>query len=193
VPVGIPGFHDAQIYPLGGPDLARAKLLAGTRGGRGIMFTCNVEACTKAAQIVQADLRPLGITLDVRQLSEAALFEKLNDPAEPWDIAPVGWLADYADPSNFITPLFDSRNPEASNFGGFHEPAWDRRMRAAGALSGNARLSAYGRLDAEIARSAAPIAPFANPTAHDLFSARIGCQTYQPLYGIDLTTLCVRR
>jgi YVTN family beta-propeller protein len=193
VPVGIPGFHDAQIYPLGGPDLARAKLLAGTRGGRGIMFTCNVEPCTKAAQIVQADLRPLGITLDVRQLSEAALFEKLNDPAEPWDIAPVGWLADYADPSNFISPLFDSRNPEASNFGRFHEPAWDRRMRAAGALSGNGRLSAYGRLDAEIARSAAPIAPFANPTAHDLFSARIGCQTYQPLYGIDLTTLCVRR
>ena len=30
-------------------------------------------------------------------------------------------------------------------------------------------------------------------TASDLFSARIGCQTYQPLYGIDLATLCVRQ
>jgi hypothetical protein len=33
----------------------------------------------------------------------------------------------------------------------------------------------------------------ANTTARDLFSARIGCQTYQPLYGVDLAALCVRR
>lgn len=193
VPFGIPGFKDAQIYPLGGPDLARAKRLAGRRGGRGIMFTCNVEQCTKAAQIVQANLRSLGITLDVRQLSIAALFEKLADPAVPWDIAPSGWAADYADPSNFVTALFDSRDPEAANNGGFHYPAWDRRMRAAAALSGDARLRAYGRLDAEIARGPAPIAPFSNTTSRDLFSARIGCQIYQPLYGIDVAALCVRR
>jgi len=65
-------------------------------------------------------------------------------------------------------------------------------MRAAATLGGDPRLRAYGRLDAEIARDSAPIAPFSNPTAHDLFSARIGCQAYQPLYGIDLATLCVR-
>ena len=101
--------------------------MAGARGGHGIMFTCNVEQCTKAAQIVQTDLRPLGITLDVRELSEAALFEKLHDPAEPWDIAPVGWFADYADPSNFVSALFDSRDPEGANWGRYHAPAWDRR------------------------------------------------------------------
>jgi hypothetical protein len=27
----------------------------------------------------------------------------------------------------------------------------------------------------------------------DLFSARIGCQHYQPLSGIDLATLCIKR
>src|SRR5205823_6757232 len=156
------------------------------------MPTCNTEQCTKAAQIVQADLRPLGIALDVRELSEAALFEKVSDPTEPWDIAPAGWFADYADPSNFISTLFDSRDPEGANFGHFDDSAWDRRMRAAAALGGNARLRAYGRLDAELARGPAPIAPFSNTTARDLFSARIGCQTYQPLYGIDLATLCVR-
>jgi YVTN family beta-propeller protein len=193
VPFGMPGFRDAQIYPLGGPDLARAKRLAGRGGGRGIMLTCNTEQCTKAAQIVQADLRPLGIALDVRQMSITAMFAKLGDPAEPWDIATSYWTTDYADPSDFVSTLFESRDPKGANFGHFRDPAWDRRMRVAAALGGNARLRAYGRLDAEIARGPAPIAPFSNTTSSDLFSSRIGCQTYQPLYGIDLTTLCVRR
>jgi hypothetical protein len=29
-------------------------------------------------------------------------------------------------------------------------------------------------------------------TAHDFFSTRIGGQTYQPLYGMDLAALCRR-
>jgi hypothetical protein len=28
--------------------------------------------------------------------------------------------------------------------------------------------------------------------SYDFFSARIGCQLYQPVYGIDLAALCVR-
>ncbi|OLE35827.1 MAG: hypothetical protein AUG48_09575 [Actinobacteria bacterium 13_1_20CM_3_68_9] len=193
VPFGMPGFRDAEIYPLGGPDLASARRLAGRRGGHGIMLTCNLEQCTKEAQIVQANLRPLGITLDVRQMSITALFDKLRDPAAPWDISPAGWEADYADPSSFVDTLFKGRGPTHVNYGGFHDPASNRRMRAAAALSGDARLHAYGKLDAEIARGPAPIVPYADTTASDLFSARIGCQTYQPLYGIDLATLCVRQ
>jgi peptide/nickel transport system substrate-binding protein len=193
VPFGMPGFRDAQIYPLGGPDLARAKRLASRRGGRGIMLTCNLQPCTTAAQTVQANLRPLGITLDVRQFSFTAMFQKLRDPAEPWDISFAGWISDYADPSDYISTLFESRDRGLANYGGFHDPAWDRRIRAAAARSGKARLPAYGRLDAELARGPAPIAPYSNTTARDLFSARIGCQTYQPLYGIDLAALCLRR
>jgi hypothetical protein len=33
---------------------------------------------------------------------------------------------------------------------------------------------------------------FANETARDFFSARVGCQIYQPVYGIDLAALCIR-
>jgi hypothetical protein len=32
----------------------------------------------------------------------------------------------------------------------------------------------------------------ASPTNRDFFSARIGCEVYQPVYGIDLAALCVR-
>jgi hypothetical protein len=41
-------------------------------------------------------------------------------------------------------------------------------------------------------RDAAPWIAFANESAHDFFSARIGCQLYQPLAGMDLGALCIR-
>ncbi|HVN12326.1 MAG TPA: hypothetical protein VMT69_09540 [Kineosporiaceae bacterium] len=38
-----------------------------------------------------------------------------------------------------------------------------------------------------------PSPPGSGPAGgHVLFSARIGCQLYQPMYGIDLAALCLR-
>jgi hypothetical protein len=34
---------------------------------------------------------------------------------------------------------------------------------------------------------------YASATSRDFFSARMGCQTFQPVYGIDLAALCTRR
>ena len=61
-------------------------------------------------------------------------------------------------------------------------------------LSGEARLRAYGRLDIDIARHAAPVVAFADITADDFFSARIGCQVFRPQdWGfVDLAALCLR-
>jgi hypothetical protein len=36
------------------------------------------------------------------------------------------------------------------------------------------------------------VAPFATDASRDFFSARIGCQVYQPVYGMDLAALCLR-
>jgi hypothetical protein len=33
----------------------------------------------------------------------------------------------------------------------------------------------------------------ANLTGDDFFSSRIGCQVFQPIYGMDLGALCRRR
>jgi hypothetical protein len=33
---------------------------------------------------------------------------------------------------------------------------------------------------------------FANVIQQDFFSARIGCQLYQPMVGMDLGALCIR-
>ena len=66
-------------------------------------------------------------------------------------------------------------------------------MAAAERLSGPKRNLAYGRLDVALARDAAPYAALWNGPEQDFFSARMGCETYQPIYGVDLAALCIRR
>jgi hypothetical protein len=38
-----------------------------------------------------------------------------------------------------------------------------------------------------------PAAAIATNASRDFFSARIGCQVFQPVYFIDLAALCLRR
>jgi hypothetical protein len=75
---------------------------------------------------------------------------------------------------------------------GFDDPAYDRRFIDAERLTGQARYLAYGKLDLDIARYAAPLLAYGNPSTPDFFSARIGCQTYG-VYGMDLAALCIKR
>jgi hypothetical protein len=67
-----------------------------------------------------------------------------------------------------------------------------RRLDAAARLSGPARYAAYATLDADLAGKAAPMIAFGVQLTQDFFSARIGCQVFQPTYGIDLAALCIK-
>ena len=58
---------------------------------------------------------------------------------------------------------------------------------------GQAPVSARtAQLDLELERDLAPAATFATTASRDFLPARIGCQLYQPLAGIDLAALCLR-
>lgn len=73
----------------------------------------------------------------------------------------------------------------------FDDPTFRRKLASAARLTGPKRYLAYGKLDLDLARSAAPLAAFGNLTSNDFFSARIGCQTYG-ICGMDLGALCLR-
>jgi len=199
IPPGMRGFRDAVIYPLGGPDVATARRLAGDRHRHAAMYTCNLPSCQHAAAVVRQDLKAIAIDVDIRAFPYDVLDRRLRRPGEPWDIAIIGWGADYNDPADFLNPLFApyraARVPEEStsvNVGRFEDPRLQPRLRAASRLTGARRDRAYARLDADLARAAAPVAAFANDTRDYFFSARMRCQTIQPLYGIDLAALCAR-
>jgi peptide/nickel transport system substrate-binding protein len=194
MPPAIAGAPDLHLYPLGGPDLARAKQLAGHVHATAIMYTPNLPPWLQEAQIIQADLQPLGIDVQIKQFPIDDFFARISRRGEPFDLAVSGWSNATTDPAQ-VLELFDGRTIRANgnvNFSYFHDPTFDRQLHAAAHLTGPLRYRTYSQLELDLERDYAPVAAFATDASRDLFSARIGCQLYQPVYGIDLAALCLR-
>jgi YVTN family beta-propeller protein len=196
LPPGMPGFGDARIYPLR-PGVDKARRLAGPGRRTAVLYAPDGAADQRHARIVKANLKAIGIDVQIKILSHAVLFQRLGRKGEPYDLALSRWYADYADPITFLG-FFDPRrgpaNPnQSTNDSYFDDPGYTRRLAAAERLPPPKRYVAYGRLESDLARNGAPWAAIGNPVAQDLFSARIGCQLFHPLYGVDLTALCIRR
>ncbi len=113
LPPTMPGYNpDLQGYTYD-PEKAK-KLLAeaGYPNGQGfpsidLYFNTN-ETHQKIAELVQAQLRELGITIGLRTLDWAAYIKLVDDGGTLFHR--MGWIADYPDPENFLTVLHHSRN-----------------------------------------------------------------------------------
>jgi YVTN family beta-propeller protein len=189
-PPGWPGFRDATIYPLGGPDLATARRLAGGGRRRGVLYTCNAAQCLASAEIVRANLAAIGIDLEIRVFTFREMFRRIENPREPFDLSHWGWIGDIPDAFGFVDDMFQYV-PASTGF--LDRTPLGQRMRAASRLAGAARVEAYAALDRDITAQAAPFAITVSGVSTDFFSARMGCQVEHPIYGIDLASLCVRK
>jgi YVTN family beta-propeller protein len=188
LPPGMPGYRDTRIYPLR-PDLRKAKRLArGHAGATAVLYTCDVAPCDQQAQIIKTDLAAIGLRVEVKRFPDATMLVKLARPGA-FDMAWIGWLPNYMDPTAFLNYLLESGTVLPT----LRDPADRARLATAARLSGARRYLTYGRLDAELARRAAPLVAFGNLSYHELFSARIGCEIAQPVYEVDLAALCLRR
>lgn len=188
LPPGVPGYGDVRIYPRK-PDLTKARRLArGHAGARVVLYTCDVTPCPQEAQVVKSNLAAIGLRVEVKTLSVAALFAKLPRPGEPFDIGLGAWSADYPDPAALLNLLLE----DGSILPTFDDPAYRARLAAASRLSGVERFLTYRKLDADLTRNAAPWVMFGNGASHELFSARMGCQRYG-VYGLDLAALCIKK
>jgi hypothetical protein len=64
-------------------------------------------------------------------------------------------------------------------------------MQDAAKLSGDARLSAYGKLDRDLMRDAAPQAPFIVTNARLYVSQSLGCYSFSPVLAVtNLVAVC---
>jgi peptide/nickel transport system substrate-binding protein len=191
---GTPGYRNARIYPPDGPDVARARRLAGPGQHRAVMLTCDTAPCPQWGAIVRHDLARIGIDVTVRHLPLDELFKRQSHQTD-WDIGWLAWAPEYPDAAGVLNILLHGRNLPSRggyNLARFDDPAYNRRLDAAAALAGPARTAAYARLDADLTGHAAPLIPFAGVVLQDLFAARMGCEIFQPFYGIDLAALCVK-
>jgi ABC-type transport system substrate-binding protein len=194
LPPGISGFRDAKLYPLNGPDFQKAKALAKGHTGSGtlVYYTCNTGTCPTRAQVAQYDLGKIGLKLDVRSFARAVQFGKEGTRGEPFDIADEGWVADYADPYDFINVLLSGQTIHATNnnnFAYFNDPHYNELMNQAALLSGPKRFSTYGNLDINIMKNAAPWASEWISNNRIVVSSHVQNFTYSNVYGVDFAAL----
>jgi peptide/nickel transport system substrate-binding protein len=193
LPPAFPGYKDAAIYPLARSDVRRAKALArgSTRGGKATLYVSDFPQPVALAQLVKRQLGSIGLDVTVKAIPGSAFNQRISDPQEAWDLAIILWLPDFFDPYTYINSLFDSQFiGSGANLGRFASAKYDRLMRRTARLQGSERYRAYGQLDLEISRDAAPTAPIAFFTEPTLVSKRLGCIVLRP--ALDLTAACLK-
>jgi peptide/nickel transport system substrate-binding protein len=196
LPPGFPGYRDAKLYPLDGPDLATARRLAAghLRGGKAVYVACPSSDCRDRAVIVAQNLRKIGLRVEIH--AGYGQYALASVKGTGFDIADVVTRPDYDDPYGLVEKLLDGRVIRAignTNLSYYADPAFSRALDEAQRLRGRARIRAYERLDVDVARTRAPLAAYANVNARVFLSARVGCVVYQPVYGLDIAGLCLRK
>jgi ABC-type transport system substrate-binding protein len=193
LPPGFPGYREAKLYPLDGPDLATARRLAAghLRSGKVVYLACPSSDCRDRAAIVAQNLGEIGLRVEIH-----GGYALAGVKGTGFDIADVVTRPDYADPYGLVEKLLDGRVIRAidnTNLSYYADPEFSRALDEAQRLRGRARVRAYERLDIDVARTSAPLAAYANVNARVFLSARVGCVVYQPVYGLDIAGLCLRK
>ncbi len=106
LPPGMPGSLPAPVYPLGTPDVVRARALTRGLHASATLLTCNTPACIQTAQLVQSELRPIGIKVNITSLPIDVMSTRMAT-SNSWDLGWATWTYDFADPSDYISGIFD--------------------------------------------------------------------------------------
>jgi ABC-type transport system substrate-binding protein len=191
---GTPGYRDVRIYPFKG-DLKAARALAKgrTRSGKAALYTPDSPVDVAQAQILKRNLQAIGLDVEIKSIPVDHYFQTIFTPGEPFDIARIVWLG-ASDPT-FVNCLFNGRligKPTSCNVSYFNSSKYNRLLDAASRLTGGARDKAYGDLDVELARDAAPALPVSVANVLAFVSSRVDprCVVMNP--ALDLTAVCLK-
>jgi oligopeptide transport system substrate-binding protein len=148
LPPALPGYHPETRRLALDRELSRRLLAeAGHPGGRGLgtlAFHFNTgDANQRIAELLQAQLKEIGIALELRRLDWAAHIKLVDEGGAGF--FRQSWIADYPDPENFLTVLFHSRNVgPPGNTSRYRNPKVDRLLDEADAMTaGRARDTRY--------------------------------------------------
>jgi DNA-binding SARP family transcriptional activator/ABC-type transport system substrate-binding protein len=207
LPPAMPGYRESRVYPIDRPQLERARALAGDRGGRAVLHVCkDAASCKQWGRIIRGNLAEIGIDVVVRASNDPLKRADAEDADMLLTRASAAFPSSYQDPVTFLENAFGLprsrtalRQAAMAGCPGCGVPAgWfpggrvERELERIRQLGGREREAAAATLDLEITR-VAPGAVLMSETYAELFSARMGCQKFQPLYyGVDIAALCKR-
>ena len=105
----------------------------------------------------------------------------------------------WPDAGGFLGSMLRTRSipsgtldPLKANYARFSDPSFEKAFRQASRRSGRSRWAAFARLESDVLRRAAPVAPLYYQNDIVFVSARVGCVTYNPTLTIDLAAFCLR-
>jgi peptide/nickel transport system substrate-binding protein len=198
IPPEFPGFQDAQIYA-DHPDIEHARDLAGWHPGdpmRPAELWASASTTGHAlAEAIRSQLLEIGIDSTITYF-QSGLFAAMGTRGAAFDLGPIGWAQDYFDPWDYIQLLDGTTIHNGccnNNVSYFNDPVFNARMHTARELVGEQRYAAFGQIDVDLARDAAPLAAYDIRNNREFFSRRIGCQKYHASHELsDLGALCLR-
>ena len=181
----LPGFKEAKLYPITGAQPTKAKALYSGGGTVNFLHTTSAAAVA-AAQIAKFGLEQAGFTVNLKPQPFGVAINTMGTKGNEMDAFSIGWIADYFDPFDFINVLLDGTNIQDknnNNYSYWSNAKYNKLMKAASKLTGQARYTAYGNLDVDIMKNAAPWIPMFNYTSRDFIGPRVENFIYHPVYG----------
>jgi YVTN family beta-propeller protein len=210
LPPGMPGYEPYCPFTVDptaggnwvGPDLAAARELVAESGTKGMRVVVWGHLWTEPiSAFVVAVLRELGYRASMVTRTDQVLSALVNNSRNDIQATDAGWVADYPAASDFFDVSFRCssfrlNDPAATRNGDFFcDPAIDRLMDTADAEEATdpAEASAtWARVDREVT-DAAPWVPLVSLNWDDFLSARVSNYQYNPVFGVLLDQLSVRR
>jgi ABC-type oligopeptide transport system substrate-binding subunit len=201
LPPGMAGVTRAtQVLPLypikvNSGTIATAKKMATghLRDGKAIIWASNRGAAPLQGQIVQFNLKQIGIDAEIKLLPRAQQFGDAKVRGAAYDITDEAWGADYNDPYDFINILLDGSQigPAGNNnYAYYDNKSFTSQMHKAALLGGSARVNAYANLDKSIMAKDPPWAPILNRNNRLFLGSHVGCFTYNPVFEVSYAKLC---
>jgi len=193
LPPGMPGFNaalDPLDYDLAqarallaecgyGPDRSLPPITFNVPGSGGYVPTSMTAVLYQWSQ----DLSDFGVDIDIRQIDSDAYFYRLDEEKD--DVFFYGWVADYADPQDFLEILFGSDS--ANNVGHYSSSAADALLaQAAVEPDAEQRLALYRQVE-QIMVNEAVCLPLWFGQNYILVNPRVAGYALSPL-GVPLLT-----
>lgn len=173
VPPGLPGYEPAAMGPADNDAARRLLIDAGYTGGTGLpsfelLYPNNADSADFCAAVAENWRSELGLTVRlVNQSFEVYLDSTVSGR---YDAAWGSWIGDYLDPSTFLEAfLSDSGN----NRTGWSDPAYDKLLADAAALTDEPSRNALYRQAEQRLLDDAPIAPLFQRRNIQLVSPRV--------------------
>jgi ABC-type oligopeptide transport system substrate-binding subunit len=185
LPPGMPGYSESASVTKYDPAQAKQLLQQSKYAGKLPDITWTTAGASGGTasdiQAITGMLKDnLGVNISIQQTDWATFIGQLNDPAtNPYQIFDIAWIADYADPQDFIDILF--RTGSTQNWAAYSNPEVDKIIDQAGLEKDTAtRFKLYQQAEQMILADN-PVIPLAYSKNYWLTKSYVKGMIYPPL------------